>query len=260
VLKFAVEFVVANNSGEIRAMKSLQLGTVVVAAAMSATLSLANESRLVEPVRPFVKRVEASLKDLPQERREMLSEVAAAVVEQIESGQRAQLVFICTHNSRRSHLSQVWCEVAAEYYSVADVHTFSGGIEATACNIRTARSLRRAGLSVAASTTGDNPIYLIQYSDEKLPIHAYSKVYSEKGNPTEKFLALMCCSDADEKCPVVVGASERFPLHYDDPKSADGTPQEAARYDERSFQIAREMFFVMSRVAKELNANGTMPH
>jgi arsenate reductase len=234
-------------------MKLLELGAAV-AVAMTATLTLANEAQLIEPVRPFVQRVVAAQNELSPERRKMLSDVAATVAERIRSDEQAQLVFICTHNSRRSHLSQVWCQVAAEYYGVSGVQTFSGGTEATACNIRTVRSLRRAGLSVAASTGGDNPVYLIQYTDEKPPIRAFSKVYSEDGNPSKKFVAMMCCSDADEKCPLIVGADRRFPLHYDDPKSADGTPQEAARYDERSFQIACEMFFVMSQVAETLQA------
>jgi hypothetical protein len=182
----------------------------------------------------------------------MLSDVATYVLERAKSDQLANLVFICTHNSRRSHFSQVWCQVAAEYYGVSGINAYSGGIEATACNIRTVRALRRAGLSVATSTRGDNPVYLIQYSDDKPPIRAYSKIYSAEGNPSRKFAAVICCSDADKKCPLVIGADGRFPLHYDDPKSADGTPQEAARYDQRSFQIACEMFFVMSQVADGL--------
>jgi arsenate reductase len=246
-------FPAADQAGVIPAMKLFPWGAAI-AVVMTATPVLANEARLVEPVRPFVQRVVASQNELPENRREMLAQVAASVAERIRSDEQAQLVFICTHNSRRSHLSQVWCQVAAEYHGVPGIHTFSGGIETTACNIRTVRSLRRAGLSVAASTGGDNPVYLIQYTDEKPPIRAFSKVYSEDGNPSKKFVAMMCCSDADEKCPLIVGADRRFPLHYDDPKSADGTPQEAARYDERSFQIACEMFFVMSQVADKLKA------
>src|SRR5690606_25102910 len=102
----------------------------------------------------------------------------------------------------------------------------------------------RAGLSVVATGRGDNPIYLIQFSEARDPIRAFSKVYTEHGNPMSDFAALMCCSDADVRCPVVSGAEKRFSLHYEDPKEADGTPDEATRYDERSLQITREMFFV----------------
>jgi hypothetical protein len=58
----------------------------------------------------------------------------------------------------------------------------------------------------------------------------------------------MTCSEADKNCPVVRGAAVRVALPYEDPKVADGTPAEAARYDERSRQIATEMFYLFSEV------------
>ncbi len=81
-----------------------------------------------------------------------------------------------------------------------------------------------------------------------MPITAFSKVYSKDGNPTEGFVALMCCGEADDACPVVEGASARFAIHYVDPKVSDDTEKEAATYDERCHQIATEMFYLMSLV------------
>lgn len=213
---------------------------------------LADGTQLIEPVRPFVSRVVESMGSLPAERRQVLNSVANYIAERVGHDKEAKLIFICTHNSRRSHLSQIWCQAAAAYYEVPHVETYSGGTAATACNIRTVRALRRAGLSVVASTAGENPLYLIQYSEAKPAIRAYSKVYSENGNPTSDFAAMMCCSEADKECPIVMGSDGRFPLHYEDPKVADNTPEESNRYDERCLQIASEMFFVMSEVSKKL--------
>ena len=56
---------------------------------------------------------------------------------------------------------------------------------------------------------------------------------------------MMCCGSADAACPVVMGASARVRLLYRDPKEADDTPEEAARYDERCLQIATEMLWMM---------------
>jgi arsenate reductase len=39
----------------------------------------------------------------------------------------------------------------------------------------------------------------------------------------------MTCSEADKNCPIVLGALDRISLPYNDPKEADGTPEEAAR-------------------------------
>ena len=62
----------------------------------------------------------------------------------------------------------------------------------------------------------------------------------------------MVCSDADEACPFVPGAELRLSMPYDDPKAFDGTPMEEAKYDERSRQIAREMFFAFKYAADNL--------
>ncbi len=226
------------------------LGSVAIwGLSMLAVSVSTDENTLIETVRPYVDSICDSFDQIPSDRKALLQEVADYIRQRHTDGREAQLVFICTHNSRRSHLGQVWCQIAAAYYGVSGVGTYSGGTEATACNLRTIQALRRAGLSVVTSSAGDNPVYLIQYADTAPPIRAYSKIYSAEGNPQREFAAMMCCSDADEKCPMVSGAEARFALHYDDPKLADGTSAETARYDERSREIAREMFFILSRVA-----------
>ena len=108
--------------------------------------------------------------------------------------------------------------------------------------------MRRAGFSVVQSTTGTNPVYLVQYSDQAEPIRAFSKFYNQDGNPTNNYVVIMTCDQADKNCPVVEGSSIRVGLHYVDPKEADGKPEEEATYDERSRQVAREMFYMMSLV------------
>jgi arsenate reductase (thioredoxin) len=72
--------------------------------------------------------------------------------------------------------------------------------------------------------------------------------YDADGNPTENFAAIMTCSQADKNCPFIPGASLRIAIPYDDPKDFDGTPQEEAKYDERTRQIAREIFYAFSQL------------
>lgn len=145
-------------------------------------------------------------------------------------------------------MSQVWSQVAAYYYGIDNVFAFSGGTEESACNIRTVLALRRAGFSVVAATEGQNPVYLIQFSDDRPPVKTFSKLYSHNENPQEEFIALMCCSKADMQCPVVQGASSRFAIHYEDPAECDDTSEESEVYDERCREISREMFYIMSKV------------
>lgn len=183
---------------------------------------------------------------LPADRRAVLDALAAYLREKLASGQPARLIFICTHNSRRSHLAQVWAQVAAHRLGVGPVDCFSGGTESTACNPRTLAALERAGLDVAAITSGtDNPVFLLRYADGVNPIAAFSKLYDQAPNPTRGFAAVMTCSQAEADCPFVPGAEKRFSIPYDDPKAADGTPEEAAVYNARCRQIAAEMRYVL---------------
>jgi arsenate reductase len=180
-----------------------------------------------------------------------LDDFARQISDSIQRDGHSQVNFICTHNSRRSHLSQVWAQTAARYFGVDTVEAFSGGTEATACNERTISALKRAGFSIDKLTEGTNPRYQIRYSDQADPLLAFSKRYSDpkSGSPNKAFIAAMCCSQADQQCPVVHGATAKIPLHYEDPKVADNTTGEAATYDQRCQQIAVEMLYVMKRVA-----------
>ena len=55
---------------------------------------------------------------------------------------------------------------------------------------------------------------------------------------------------ADKQCPFVPGAALRIGLPFDDPKAFDNTPREAAMYDERCQQIARELLYVFSEAVQ----------
>ena len=158
------------------------------------------------------------------------------------------LNFICTHNSRRSHLSQIWAQAAAYYYSVPEVFCFSGGTEATAFNPRAVRAMQQAGFTIVIADDGTNPVYDVKYTSELPGIKAFSKKYDDPFNHNKDFAAVMTCSHADENCPVVLGAIARIPLRYEDPKNFDDTPQEAAKYTERVRQIGREILYAFSQV------------
>jgi arsenate reductase len=218
-----------------------------------------SNSNLVEPLRPYVREVVASLKEVSSDRKALLDQVAATAFELLSNGRDANLTFICTHNSRRSHMSQIWAQTAACYYRLEHVYAFSGGTETTACNCRTVSVMRRAGFSIVKTTEGGNPIYLIQYSDNHPTIRAYSKLYNADGNPKQGFIALMTCSHADKKCPVVEGAIARYAIHYVDPKLCDDTPDEPAAYNERCREIAREMFYIMSQTRNRADGRAMKP-
>jgi protein-tyrosine-phosphatase len=200
-----------------------------------------------------VKEVASEADSIPANRKEVLNGIVTDVEKRLRSGKRADLTFICTHNSRRSHMSQIWAETAAYYYGLNGIYTYSGGTQATACNCRTVAAMRRVGFDIEDATTGDNPIYLVRYAADRPAIRAYSKLYNADGNPRQDFIALMTCSAADKSCPVVKGAVSRYAIHYTDPRLCDDTPTETTAYNERCKEIALEMFYVMSQVRKQLD-------
>ena len=182
------------------------------------------------------------------ERRAQLGLVSAFVREEARAGRAARLVFVCTHNSRRSHMSQLWAAAAAEACGVG-VWTYSGGTEATAFNPRAAAAVERAGFRVEKTTEGSNPVYHVRMGEGRAAMTCFSKVYDGAPNPSEGFGAVMVCGEADEACPMVEGAAGRFGLPFEDPKVSDGTERESAVYDERCAQIAREMLWMMRAAA-----------
>lgn len=180
--------------------------------------------------------------DISNDRKDLLNQLVDILNNDIHT-----LVFICTHNSRRSQMAQLWARVAADYYQIHGIETYSGGTETTEFNPRAIKALEKMGLAFEKSGE-NNPIYTFESNGKN---HKYfSKKYDDNFNPKDNFCAVMTCSEAEANCPFIPGANYRVSLKYDDPKEFDGTPLEEEKYLERSKQIASEMFYVMSKVKK----------
>jgi arsenate reductase (thioredoxin) len=185
---------------------------------------------------------------IPEERIAILDSFAEVIKKYLKRNSRADLIFICTHNSRRSHLAQIWAELAADYYGIVGIRTYSGGTEATAFYPSAVGVVKEFGLDISIKKEGKNPVYLINYYDDNIQ-KAFSKVYNDKANPQENFIAIMVCSHADANCPTVFGASTRVSLPYDDPKEYDGTDQENEKYMERFLEIGTEILYTFSKIS-----------
>lgn len=187
-------------------------------------------------------------KQISEERKGVLQPLVDFIQNKANSRQEIRLNLICTHNSRRSHLSQVWAQTAAAYYAIKNVSCFSGGTEATALFPMAAETLALSGFKVKTLSDGKNPVYTIKFSANELPVIGFSKTYDDDFNPERGFAAIMTCSQADGGCPFIAGAEKRIPITFEDPKVSDGTPQQKQIYQERSLQIGTEMFYVFSQI------------
>lgn len=190
----------------------------------------------------------SSLPNVSEERKQVLQPLVSYIQEKLSNKEVINLNFICTHNSRRSHLSQVWAQTMAFYYQIPNVLSYSGGTEATAMNATVVDTLAGNGFRIQQLSEGTNSIYAIKYAENTSSIIGFSKKYDDTFNPTSAFCAIMTCSQADEGCPFIAGADKRIPVTYEDPKLYDGTSSEKEKYLERSLQIAAEMHYVFSTV------------
>lgn len=189
-----------------------------------------------------------NFESISEERKIILQPLVDFIQRKASNGLEIRLNLICTHNSRRSHLSQIWAQTAAAYYNINNVFCYSGGTEATAMFPMAAKTLVKQGFKIKTIAEGSNPVYSIKYSKNAHPIIGFSKTFDDDFNPKSEFAAILTCSSADQGCPFIAGAEVRIPITFEDPKAFDNTTQQAEKYEERSVQIATEMFYVFSQI------------
>jgi arsenate reductase len=185
---------------------------------------------------------------ITEERKVVLQPLIDFIQTKIDTHQSIRLNFICTHNSRRSHLSQIWAQTMAFQFQIDKVFCYSGGTEATAMFPKVAETLINQGFQIQKLSDAKNPVYAVKYDENQAPIICFSKTYGDDFNPKTSFGAIMTCNNADEGCPMVFGAEARFPIKYNDPKVFDGTELMDVKYVERSLEIASEMYYVFSKI------------
>lgn len=188
-------------------------------------------------------------KNIDLDRQEALLQVSQYIEESLAEKKLAEIIFVCTHNSRRSHLGQVWCSIMAEEYGIEGVQTYSGGTEATACHPNTLSALNAQGVDIETEETnqGENPIRTLTWGTQNQAL-CWSKIYNDAKNPQEDFCVIITCRSADKSCPIIAGSELRVSCTYVDPKVSDETPEQDATYQERSLQIASEMAWIMQKV------------
>ncbi len=212
-------------------------------------LLILNERRIMfESIKQYCGNLITEFDAIHKERKVLLEKISDYISSKKESNQPIQLIYICTHNSRRSHFGQIWAQVAANYFNVKNVTTFSGGTEATAFNVNAINAIKRIGFDVKPINIEKNSTYHVSFDETEKPIICFSKVYNDARNPQSNIAAIMTCSDAEENCPFISGVELRIGTTYDDPKAFDNTGLQDTKYDERCKQIALETLYVFSKV------------
>ncbi|WP_312356957.1 protein-tyrosine-phosphatase [Empedobacter sp.] len=187
---------------------------------------------------------------IDDQRKANLQPLVVYIQEKFNRKEAINLNFICTHNSRRSHLAQIWAQFAAAYYNIPNINCYSGGTAETALFPKVIETLSNQGFQIFKIADSNNPIYAIKYDENSSPIIGFSKKYNDAFNPISNFAAILTCSQADDGCPFIAGAEKRIPITYEDPKISDGTLQQTEIYKQRSIEIATEMMYIFSQITK----------
>ena len=191
-----------------------------------------------------------STERISEERKRILQPLIQFISSKLSKNEEVRLNFICTHNSRRSHLSQIWAQTMAYYYQIENVFCYSGGTESTAMFPKISETLTNQGFEILKLSETENPVYAVKFAENEHAVICFSKKYNDDFNPKSAFAAILTCDSADENCPIVYGAEARIPIKYEDPKKSDGTPEMNETYFNRSLEIATEMKFVFENLRK----------
>ena len=186
--------------------------------------------------------------NINEERKKELLNIADKIaINYVFNDSHININFICTHNSRRSQLGQVWCFFAAKYFNL-NINALSGGTEVTAFHRNTVQTLKEVGFTFTVEDfSHSNPTYKITCSDVDDSLLAFSKTYDNSVNTTP-YIVLTTCNHADEKCPFIPEATHRFHLPYKDPKHSDGSRDQEITYLKTNSEIASEMYFLFNEV------------
>lgn len=209
---------------------------------------MTSNTALFPNLQTFFNEAKLNFEQISVDRKDALKLIRDYIRNKQDLNSKIELVFICTHNSRRSHISQIMAQAAAAYYGITNVYCYSGGTEVTAFNENAVHALQQMGFEIIAKDDSPNPVYEVAFANNAGKLKAFSKQYTDIVNPQKDYGAVLTCSSADASCPIVQGADGRFKLPYEDPKLSDGTPQQTAVYLERSKQIGTEMLYVFSLI------------
>ena len=114
--------------------------------------------------------------------------------------QKRRVLFICTHNSARSHMA----EAMLRAWGGDRFEAFSAGTEATGIKPETIQVMQEIGISLDG--------------------HWSKTIEAYRGQSFEWFITV--CDEAQKNCPVLAGVQQVGHWSIEDPSLADGSPEE----------------------------------
>lgn len=132
------------------------------------------------------------------------------IVGMLTAMQKRRVLFVCTHNSARSHMA----EAMLRAWGGDAFEAFSAGTEATGIKPETIQVMEEIGISLEG--------------------HRSKTIDEFRGQPFEWFITV--CDDAQKDCPVLPGVANVGHWSLEDPSKVDGSPEERVQ----AFRDARD--------------------
>ena len=139
-----------------------------------------------------------------------------------EGGERARVLFLCTHNSARSQMA----EGLLRHLAGDRFESHSAGTEATRVRPLAIRAMEEIGVDIS----GQESKTLERYQQEPFDY------------------VITVCDDANEACPFFPGAQSRLHWSFKDPSKAEGSEEERLAV----FREVRDG--IRRRIEEDLNA------
>jgi len=139
-----------------------------------------------------------------------------------EGGERARVLFLCTHNSARSQMA----EGLLRHLAGDRFESHSAGTEATRVRPLAIRAMEEIGVDISGQVSKT----LDRYQQEPFDY------------------VITVCDDANEACPFFPGAQSRLHWSFKDPSKAEGSEEERLAV----FREVRDG--IRRRIEEDLNA------
>jgi arsenate reductase len=113
----------------------------------------------------LIKDFEAILED----RKALLDELAIYIKGKLISRKEVNLIFICTHNSRRSHMAQIWARRLLQFTTTSRTsRLFPEAHKKLHLTSMAVNALKKAGFKIKALSEKSNPKYRVKC--QKTPV------------------------------------------------------------------------------------------
>ncbi len=159
-----------------------------------------------------------------QKRKKRLDNIASVINENLNKTR--SIVFLCTHNSRRSQICEVWGKVFAEIYR-KKININSAGAFKTVVHSQVYESIVKCGLVV------DNKKEIF-FDKKKFKLN--SKTIDSL--TMKNFIAVMTCSNAEKSCPNDPRSIRNIKMFFNDPRIYDETDKMSREYLNTTTYIA----------------------